>query len=72
MKIAMHFYTKINTGHYEITECYRIGVINKKWDVGTELFEDILNPTEDELFHHDVMYGQLPPPHLLKELLSRI
>lgn len=72
MKIAMHFYTKISHGHYQITECYRIGVINKKWDVGPDFFIDIFNPTTDELNFHNVMYGQLPPTHLLKELLSRI
>lgn len=72
MKIAMHFYTKISTGHYEIVECYRIGVIEKKWDVCPSLFMDILNPTEEELFMNNTFFGELPPPHLLKELLSRI
>lgn len=72
MKIAMHFYTKINADHYEIVECYRIGVIEKKWDVCPDLFMDILNPTEEELFMHDIVFGKLPPKNLLKELLSRI
>ncbi|XUA21494.1 hypothetical protein ACQVA2_21980 (plasmid) [Citrobacter sp. OP27] len=72
MKIAMHFYTKISTGNYEIVECYRIGVIEKKWVLCTDLFIDILNPTKEELFQYETYFGQLPPPHLLKELLSRI
>lgn len=72
MKIAMHFYTEISPRHYEIVECYRIGVIERKWDVCTDLFMDILNPTEGELLMHDTVFGQLPPPHILKELLSRI
>lgn len=72
MKIAMHFYTEVSTGHYEITECYRIGVIEKKWNVCPGIFMDILNPTKEELLLHDTVFGQLPPPHLLNDLLSRI
>lgn len=72
MKIAMYFYNELSTGHYEIVECYRIGIIEKRWDVVPDLFMDILNPTEDELFQYDTLFGQLPPSHLLKELLSRI
>ncbi len=72
MRIAMHFYTEISTGHYEIVECYRIGVVEKKWVVCPDLFMDILNPTKDELFMNNVVFGELPPPELLKELLSRI
>jgi hypothetical protein len=72
MKIAMHFFTEISSGQYEIQECYRIGVIEKKWLVCPDCFMDIFNPTKDELFHHDVVFGQLPPHDLLKELLSRI
>lgn len=72
MKIAMNFFRKINSGTYEIEECYRIGVIERKWLVCTDLFSDILNPTKDELEAHEVFFGTLPPPKLLNELLSRI
>jgi len=33
---------------------------------------DILNPTEEEVFQNNAVFGELPPPELLKELLSRI
>lgn len=72
MQIAMHFYTKISSSHYRITECYRIGVINRQWDISPEVFIDILNPMEEEIFFHDTLFGELPPDHLLKELLSRM
>lgn len=72
MKFVMHFYNKLSTGHYEIVECYRIGVIEKRWEVLPDLFIDILNPTKEELFQYNTFIGELPPAHLLKELLCRI
>lgn len=72
MKFVMHFYNELSTGHYEIVECYRIGVIEKRWEVLPGLFIDILNPTKEELFQYDTLFGELPPADLLKELLCRI
>ncbi|MEO9269298.1 hypothetical protein ABI244_00550 [Serratia ureilytica] len=72
MKIAMHFFTEIKPGEYEIQECYRIGVIEKKWTVRPDVFMDILNPTEVEISQHNLILGELPSHNLLKELLSRI
>ncbi|EGM6351273.1 hypothetical protein IRW98_004798, partial [Escherichia coli] len=81
MNIPMYFFDEIEAGHYQITECYRIGVVNKKWDVCPDLFMDILNPTREELFSHDLCFGQLPPPspsertsfpHLIRFIAGKI
>lgn len=66
MNIPMYFYIKTSPSQYYPQECYRLRVIHKKWLICPDMFEDIPNPTGDELKTHDTFFGALPPPELLK------